>query len=144
MADKELHELPLAQPLNGSELVHIVQGGNSRKAMIAQIKFTPIFEVNGNAIAPLAEHANAYLITTSSLEGVITLPSHATLPYEIGTVLTIEQGSTGVFALEGAAGVTVNVASTHNTRTNGQHSVVQVLKTGEDRWTVMGNLEPKP
>lgn len=32
MADKQVTELPAATPLSGTELLHVVQGGNSRRA----------------------------------------------------------------------------------------------------------------
>lgn len=37
MADKEINSLPAASTLDGSELVHVVQGGNSRKATAQEI-----------------------------------------------------------------------------------------------------------
>lgn len=37
MADKEIPELTAADPLDGSELIHVVQSGNSRLATVADV-----------------------------------------------------------------------------------------------------------
>lgn len=37
MADKEIPELTAAAPLDGSEVIHVVQGGNSRQATVADV-----------------------------------------------------------------------------------------------------------
>lgn len=66
MANKEIPELPPADELNGTEVIHIVQGGNSRKGTLAEIPALGLideddFATDSETKSPSQQSTKAYI-----------------------------------------------------------------------------------
>ncbi len=79
---------------------------------------------------------NEYLRCNNVSPITITVPLNATVPFSVGSVITIEQEGDGVITLVGEAGVTLNGA----VKTGGKSKVVQVIKVDNTIWTVIGGV----
>lgn len=71
---------------------------------------------------------------------VVTVPSNASVAFDVGTQIILSQGSTGAVAIQGASGVTVRAEGGKDT-TVGQHAVAGLIKVATDEWLLFGNLE---
>jgi hypothetical protein len=74
--------------------------------------------------------ANTGVKMSSGSPHNLTIPLNASVAFPIGTQIPIEQGSTGVVTILAAGGVTLQGATT----TNGQFTVVVLIKQGTDTW----------
>lgn len=89
MTDKQISQLPPASALTGSELVHIVQGGNSRKATLGA--FSQSFQ-SGWAV---------YADAASALES-----NAVSLVAGQRTLITIDAGTGSITDFVGGSGIT--------------------------------------
>lgn len=83
--------------------------------------------------------ANTYLRFTAGSSVTLTVPTNASVPFAIGTVVAIEQAGAGVVTIAGAGGVTINCRGGANTSA-GQFAVVQIKKVDTDVWTLLGDV----
>ena len=65
------------------------------------------------------------------------IPTNATVAFEIGTVISIEQQGAGVVTIAPISGVTINATKL---KTDGQNAVVQAYKVDTDTWNVIGGI----
>ncbi len=72
-------------------------------------------------------HANAI---------TVTVPVHTSVDFEIGAVITIEQVLAGVVTLIGESGVNF----LGEVKTDGEHTVVQLIQVAQDQWLVLGGV----
>lgn len=70
--------------------------------------------------------------------GVVTIPANASQPFQVGDSVDIVQWGTGQVTLAPAGGVTL--LGNPGLRTNGQYSVVTVIKMATDTWLAAGAL----
>lgn len=77
---------------------------------------------------------------TSATAVAVTIPANATDPIPVGAAFSLVQSGAGQITVGAAGGVTLNGTPTLKTRT--QHSTVQAIKTGADRWLLVGDLAP--
>jgi hypothetical protein len=68
----------------------------------------------------------------------LTVPANSTVPYSVGTQITILQTGTGQTTITGAAGVTVN--STPGSKLRTQWSSATLIKRATDTWVLLGDL----
>lgn len=90
---------------------------------------------------PEVAEAGYYFRCTNAGGCTITIPQNTSEPFQIGSMLTYEQGNTGGLTFDGDVGVTINVAAAFMASTVDQYAVVQLIKVGTDTWTIYGNLE---
>jgi hypothetical protein len=88
--------------------------------------------------------AGAYLRCTSNSSVTITVPAAASVVWPVGTTISIEQAGTGMVAIAGASGVTVNRVAGRETETAGQYAVVSIVNVAADTWTLFGLLAETP
>lgn len=90
-----------------------------------------------------------YAPQTSGYQGVInansasaltvTIPTNASVPYPVGTILTIAQMGAGQVTIGAASGVTINTASSLTTRA--QYSAITLVKmAASDTWLLTGDM----
>lgn len=73
-------------------------------------------------------------------DNTVIIPTNATVPFEIGTVIDIRQVGAGVTTVEGASGVTVNAFQ--NDLSLGETSATAgIVKVGTDEWDFIKSLE---
>lgn len=105
MADKETSGLTAAAALDGTELTHIVQGGNSRKATTA-IYGTAVRTYTTTATAAgtttLTVSSNYQQYFTGSTTQTVTLPVTSTLT--LGQQFLIVNNSTGLVTVNSSGG----------------------------------------
>jgi hypothetical protein len=70
-----------------------------------------------------------------STTGTLTIPTNASVPFPIGSVVGVYNRSSSVLTLAGAGGVTVR-----NGGTLGQFREASLRKRGTDEWVVVGNV----
>lgn len=73
----------------------------------------------------------------SSSAGTFTIPTNASVPFPVGTVISCRQIGTGQLTVAGASGVTVNTSNAAVTRA--QWSLISITQTGANVWCVDGD-----
>lgn len=80
------------------------------------------------------------LVTLSNASGIIlTVPTNASVPFAIGTQITITQANSGQVTIAGAVGVTVNAAD-NATKLRTQWSAATLIKTATNSWILIGDI----
>jgi hypothetical protein len=108
------------------------------------------FEAGLNEVIPLnAQTGTTYtlaagdageLVTLSNASAItLTVPTNASVPFAIGTQITITQANSGQVTVAGAVGVTVNAADTF-LKLRTQWSAGTLIKTNTNSWILIGDL----
>jgi hypothetical protein len=84
--------------------------------------------------------AGKRVVFTKGTAGTITVPPEATVYFDVGTVIEVEQEGVGAVTLTPGAAVTINVVATKTLVTAGRYSVSKLVKVGADTWTASGDL----
>jgi hypothetical protein len=80
------------------------------------------------------------LVTLSNASAItLTVPTNATVPFAIGTQITITQAGAGQVTVAAAVGVTVN-ASDSSTKLRVQWSAATLIKTNTNSWILIGDI----
>jgi hypothetical protein len=80
------------------------------------------------------------LVTLSNASAItLTVPTNASVPFAIGTQITITQANSGQVTVAGAVGVTVNAADTF-LKLRTQWSAGTLIKTNTNSWILIGDL----
>jgi hypothetical protein len=80
------------------------------------------------------------LVTLSNASAIaLTVPTNATVPFAIGTQITIAQSGAGQVTVAGAVGVTVS-ASDNSTKLRVQWSAATLIKTNTNSWILIGDI----
>ena len=98
-------------------------------------------EATASHTAVLAE-ANSYKRLSNASGVLLTIPANGDVAYPIGTNLAFEQQGAGAITFTAATGVTLRYPSNLTPVSNGQYSVVQMIKVAANEWTLFGNLVP--
>lgn len=69
----------------------------------------------------------------------ITVPTHASVAFPTGTVISVRQINAGQITVSGS-GVTLNVPTGMLAETRGLHCTLMIHKVGNDEWDVLGDL----
>jgi hypothetical protein len=89
----------------------------------------------------LAEGDAGQLVTLTNAAAIaLTVPTNATVPFAIGTQITITQGGAGTVTVAGAATVTVNAADTA-TKLRTQWSAATLIKLATNSWILIGDIK---
>jgi hypothetical protein len=84
--------------------------------------------------------AGEYITLTNAAAITLTVPLNATAAIPVGSTITIEQGGAGAVSLAPeTGGVTIHSRGSL-LNTNGQYSVVRLVKKATDTWTAYGDL----
>jgi hypothetical protein len=78
--------------------------------------------------------------TTGSSAVTVTIPTEATVPLEIGSLINITQVGVGVATVAAAAGVSLNGVPGGSVALDGQWSGAALVKRGADAWIIQGAL----
>lgn len=80
------------------------------------------------------------LETTGSSAVTVTIPTEATVPFEIGALINVTQVGAGIATVVAAAGVSLNGVVGGSAALDGQWSGVALVKRGADAWIIQGAL----
>jgi hypothetical protein len=79
-------------------------------------------------------------VTLSNAAGItLTIPTNASVAFDVGTVVNVVQLGAGQVTIAGAGGVTVNSEGS-KLKLKGQYAVASLLKTATNTWVALGNL----
>lgn len=109
------------------------------------------FESGLNETIPLnAQTGTTYTLAASDAGDLVTLanasaitltvPTNASVPFAIGTQITIAQSGAGQVTISPAVGVTVSAADTA-TKLRVQWSAATLIKTNTDNWILIGDIK---
>jgi hypothetical protein len=88
----------------------------------------------------LAVNDSGQLVTLSNAAAItLTVPTNATVPFAIGTQITITQANSGQVTVAGAVGVTVNSAD-GDLKLRTQWSAATLIKTNTNSWILIGDI----
>lgn len=83
--------------------------------------------------------AGKYIKMNAAGVNTVTVPTNASVAFDIGTQIVIRQSGAGKTAILPAGGVTINTPETLSLRK--QHSTATLVKVGTNEWDVVGDLE---
>ena len=87
----------------------------------------------------VASDANKAVEVTAATDTLITVPTNATVPFPIGTIIELTQCGAGGVIANSASGVTINTPAGWKTRT--QWSTMILRKRGTDTWLLSGDIQ---
>jgi hypothetical protein len=110
MTDKTILELPVADPLDGDEVLHLVQAGNSRQATASDVAGAPHVHALATALAA-GFMAAADKVKLDGLEAYVAAQIAALIDAAPGTLDTLGEIAAALQADEGAlAALTTTVS----------------------------------
>lgn len=147
MSDAKVSALPVATELTGSEIVNVVQGGESRRATSAQLAglasgSAGVTITTKSASATLSLTDGAWLEMDVATANSLTVPPNSSVAFPIGTVRNVHQRGAGQTTIVAGAGVTVR--SDETLRLRRQWATAVLVKRGADEWILAGSLEAAP
>ena len=77
---------------------------------------------------------------SNSSANTVTIPTNASVAFDVGSVVTVIQIGAGVTTIEGATGVTVNGTSAGSVDISAQYQGVSLLKIATDTWVASGAI----
>lgn len=80
------------------------------------------------------------LETTGSSAVTVTIPTEATVPFEIGSLINVTQVGAGIATVAAAAGVSLNGVPGGSVALDGQWAGSALVKRGADAWIIQGAL----
>jgi len=109
-------------------------------------EITPVLTINAQTgttyTFALSDSVNT-LVTASNASAIaVTIPTNATVPMPVGSVLNIVQTGAGQITVSGAAGVTVTStgATAATPKTRAQYGVLSLIETSENNWLALGDI----
>jgi len=132
--------------VNGNKIVSVTNGdieiepdGTGEILLTGDTKAkSPIVTEAGTSKTLAITDRDTYQIFTSGSAIALTIPTNASVAFDIGTEIICEQGGAGVITV-GGGGVTKN-SKDSLLDSNGQYSVLCMKKTATDTWTIFGDL----
>jgi len=104
---------------------------------------TPTFTTNAYTLVA-SDAGNILLASNLTTAGTINVPTNATVPFPIGTQITIIQTGSGQLTLQATTPGTTTINSTGATTTAPkfrlQNSSMTIIKTATDAWYAMGDV----
>jgi len=102
------------------------------------LAYSPIITVSGTTDTLALTDKGAYLRYTNAASIAVTVPTNASVAFDIGTEIILSQAAAGVITVD-HAGVTVNSKDTLKD-SNGQNGVMCLKKVATDTWDLFGDL----
>ena len=103
-----------------------------------------------NVIAPFDTTATAYTLALTDMDRrilfssgsnvTVTIPLNSSVPFPLGTVLTMYRYGTGELEVAATGGVTLNSASGYK-RANVRYQALELYKVDTDTWILIGDLK---
>jgi hypothetical protein len=92
----------------------------------------------GTAYTLVAGDAGDIVEVNNSSAITVTVPTNASVPYPVGTQITILQTGAGQITVAGPSGGTLN--ATPGTKLRAQWSSATLIKRATDTWVLIGDL----
>lgn len=91
----------------------------------------------GTTYTFVANDAGKFVTANNASAQTYTIPTHASVAYPVGTVITVVQYGAGQVTIAAAGGVTLR--SPNGTKTAQQYSAISLLQLTQDEWVVLGD-----
>jgi hypothetical protein len=107
---------------------------------------TPVLTVNAQTgtsyTFALSDSVNTLVTAANASAIAITIPTNATVPFPVGSVLNFAQTGAGQVTFSGAGGVTVTStgATAATPKTRAQYSAGSAIQTSANNWLVIGDI----
>lgn len=138
----KVSEFDPADPLDGSELVGLVQGAENRKSTLVNLAtglFLTIETVAGATYTFAADDNYKQMRFTNAGAVTATVPLNASDPIPIGTRIRCVAVGVGGVTLDGEGAVVLN--SRDNALSSaGQFAVFEIVKVATNEWDCLGDL----
>ena len=122
----------------GAAVKHVLTSSDLNAFEAGLNETIPLNTQTGTAYTVAASDAGDLITLTNSSAITVTVPANATIPFAIGTQITIAQGGAGRVTVAGAVGVTINAADGYlNLRT--QWSTGTLVKVATNAWILIGD-----
>jgi hypothetical protein len=109
-------------------------------------EITPVLAVNAQTGTTytfvLSDSVNTLVTAANASAIAITIPTNATVPFPVGSVLNFAQTGAGQITVSGAAGVTITStgATATTPKTRAQYSAGSAVEISENNWLVFGDI----
>jgi hypothetical protein len=100
----------------------------------------PLNAQTGTTYTLAASDAGDLVTLTNAAAIALTVPTNASVPFAIGTQITITQSGAGTVTVAGAVGVTVNSAD-GDLKLRTQWSAATLIKTNTNSWILIGDIK---
>ena len=100
----------------------------------------PLNAQTGTTYTLAASDAGDLVTLTNASAITLTVPTNASVPFAIGTQITIAQSGAGQVTVSPAVGVTVSAADTA-TKLRVQWSAATLIKTNTNNWILIGDIK---
>jgi len=122
----------------GATVKHVLTSSDLNAFEAGLNETIPLNTQTGTTYTIAATDAGDLITLTNSSPITLTVPTNATIPFAIGTQVTIAQGGAGKVTVAGAVGVTVNAADGYlSLRT--QWSTGTLIKIATNSWILIGD-----
>jgi hypothetical protein len=99
----------------------------------------PLNTQTGTTYTLTANDAGQLVTLTNASAITLTVPTNASVPFAIGTQITIAQSGAGQVTVAGDTGVTVSAADSF-LKLRTQWSAATLIKTGTNSWILIGDI----
>jgi hypothetical protein len=122
----------------GATVKHVLTSSDLNAFEAGLNETIPLNTQTNTTYTVAASDAGDLVTLTNSSAIAVTVPTNATIPFAIGTQITIAQGGVGKVTVAGAVGVTVNAADGYlSLRT--QWSTGTLIKVDTNSWILIGD-----
>lgn len=146
MADVKISEMTSASPLDGSELLEVVQSGVNVKSTVAafasRIRKVSVNNQAGTSYTIVLADAGVCVRMSNAAANTVGVPDNSTVSMEIGDSVAVRQVGAGQTTLVPASGVTLNAPVGFQLKTGRQGSTIMIHKVAANEWDVTGDLAP--
>ncbi len=97
-----------------------------------------INEQTGSSYTLTISDAGKYIRIDNASPITLTVPTSASVGFDLGTVISVEQQGAGVITFTTASGVTINTFDGNDTA--GQYAAAQLIKVSTNIWTLIGGV----
>ncbi len=110
--------------------------------VVKDANITPTTGINtqtGTTYTLALPDAEGIVEMNNGAANVLTIPTNASVAYDIGTIMSITQFGAGVTTVTGDTGVTVNGVSAGGAAINNRYEGVSIYKRGTNEWIMQGS-----
>jgi hypothetical protein len=122
----------------GATIKHVLTSSDLNAFEAGLNETIPLNTQTGTTYTIAATDAGDLVTLTNSSPITLTVPTNATIPFAIGTQITIAQSGAGQVTVAGAVGVTVNAADGY-LKLRTQWSAGTLIKTATNSWILIGD-----
>ena len=123
----------------GATIKHVLTSSDLNAFEAGLNETIPLNTQTGTTYTLVATDAGDLVTLTNAAAITLTVPANATIPFAIGTQITIAQSGAGQVTVVGAGGVTINAADGY-LKLRTQWSAGTLIKTGTNSWILIGDL----